>query len=427
MTTNQPKKILFIHHGKGLGGAPLSLLYLISSLDKAKYQPMVLFLHDSDAVALFKQHNIKIFGPVNRYDFSHTKIWWFRWYHLPYLLRSLYDTIITFLWTANQWISKIQPDIIHLNTSSLIAWGTVAHNKGIPVVWHIREPLAQGYLGLRRWFITKCVAKYATKIIPICNNDAQPWANDPKTTVIYNPVDPLIFDSTISPTLFLQKYNLNPHTPTILFLGGLSKEKGTLVILEIFAKLLQKIPHAQLLIAGYWNVHASSALKKLFPAQKYKDIVQQALSKVQHATTILGPITNVPEVMAASNIIVFPAVEGHFARPIIEAGFMKKPVIASNLAPLDELVIDGKTGFLIAPNDHDLWVTKLFELLTNEALQKKTGKEAYSLCFQHFALNVYQDKIEPIYDQLAKKTKTAIAFQNKQPETATKKQNPHIF
>lgn len=404
MIKNQPKKILFVHHGKGLGGAPLSLLYLISSLDKTKYEPTVLFLHNSDAVTLFKQHNIKIAGPVNRHDFSHTKIWWFRWYHLPYLLRSLYDTIITYLLTANQWISKLQPDIIHLNTSSLIAWGAAAYNKGIPVVWHIREPLAPGYLGLRRWLITKCVARYSSKIIPICNNDAKPWAPNPKTTVIYNPVDPLIFDHTIEPDKFLTRHKLIAETPKILFLGGVSKAKGTLVILEIFEKLLAKLPTAHLLLAGYWDLDTSSPIKKLFPAHHYKETVRTALAKVQHAVTILGPINNVPEAMAASNVIVFPATEGHFARPIIEAGFMKKPVIASNLPPLDELVVDNTTGYLIAPTDQDSWVENLYELLVEPSLQKKMGKEAYSFCFQRFALNVYQDKIEPIYDQLARKT-----------------------
>ena len=50
------KKILYIHHGKGIGGAPLSLLYLIESLDKQKYHPIVLFLHYSEVVDLDRTH-----------------------------------------------------------------------------------------------------------------------------------------------------------------------------------------------------------------------------------------------------------------------------------------------------------------------------------------------------------------------------------
>ena len=46
--------ILYIHHGKGLGGAPISLLTLIKALDLTCYRPIVLFLYDSEALKLFR-------------------------------------------------------------------------------------------------------------------------------------------------------------------------------------------------------------------------------------------------------------------------------------------------------------------------------------------------------------------------------------
>jgi len=400
------KKVLYIHHGKGLGGAPLSLLYLIKALDTTKYHPVVLFLHYSDAFDLYKQQGVEVYGPVNRLDFPHTKIWWFRWYHIPYFLRFLKDTFITYLWTADHWLTKLKPDIVHLNTSSLVAWGAIAKRKRIPVIWHIREPLAPGYLGLRRWFITRCIEKHATTIIPISKHDAQPWVKNPKTIVIHNPVDPAIFDATISPEVFIKKYNLNPKAPTILFLGGVSSEKGTLVILRVFQQLLKKLPNAHLLVAGYWNLVPVGGKKgkrrwlNLLPAQRYKNSVAKALIPVQHAVTILGPINTVPEAMAASHVIVFPATIGHFARPIIEAGFMKKPVIASKLPPLDELVIDGKTGYLVSPTGIQAWVEKLSLVLTNQKINVKLGIDAQNFCRGHFSLATYYKKVSTIYDRI---------------------------
>ncbi len=397
MSNIKRKKILYIHHGKGLGGAPLSLLYLIKALDKKKYHPIVLFLHYSDAFELYKKEGIEIYGPVNRYDFPHTKIWWFRWYHIPYFFRTLRDTIITYKHVADEWLTKLQPDLVHLNTSALIAWAAVARKKNLHVVWHIREPLAPGYLGLRRWFIKKCVARYATTIIPICHNDAQPWQQLKKTTVIHNPVDPTVFNPNTSPKDFREKNNLSPDKPTILFLGGVSQEKGTLVILIIFEKLLQKLPNAHLLIAGYWDLTTISGIKKFFPTNRYKKKIAQQLEKVKHAVTILGPINSVPQAMAASTVVVFPATQGHFARPVIEAGFMKKPVVASLLPPLDELVVDKETGFLVPPHDINQWIEKLSTLLHNNALQKKIGYQAHTFCLKNYSLTFYEKKITAIY------------------------------
>jgi glycosyltransferase involved in cell wall biosynthesis len=393
------KKILYIHHGKGLGGAPLSLLYLIQALDKTKFEPIVLFLHDSEVVDLFKKNGIKIAGIVNLYDFSHTKVWWFKWYHLPYLWRSVKDTVKTLYSAADYWLDNIKPDIVHLNTSSLIAWGKIAYKKNIPVIWHIREPLAEGYLGLRKFLIKKCVEKYSSAIVPICRHDARPWQNNPKTHIIYNAVDPSKFDFDLSPSNFLKQYKLEAATPKIFFLGGLSSEKGTDVILKAFAGLLKQLPSAQLLIAGYFDqdLDSTSFSKKFFPAYKFKKDVLAMCEQYKNSIVLLGPIKNVPEAMAACDVVVFPANFGHFARPVIEAGFMKKPVVASNFAPMDELVIDDQTGFLVDPKNIEQWAEKLFFLLTNKDLNKKMGEVAYKFCKANFTLKNQIKIIEKIY------------------------------
>ncbi len=202
---------------------------------------------------------------------------------------------------------------------------------------------------------------------------------------------------------FIKKYNLKQNAPTILFLGGISQEKGTLTILNVFKILLQRLPDAHLLVAGYLDLAPSPLFKRFFSAQKYKNAVQQALYCLQNSVTILGSINNVPQVMAASTVIVFPATVGHFARPVIEAGFMKKPVIASDLPALDELVINGKTGFLVSPYDIDQWVKVLAYILKDTEQQTLIGEQAYTFCKQHFDLLLYGKKIAEIYDQLANK------------------------
>ncbi len=322
-------KILYIHHGKGIGGAPLSLLYLIQNLDKEKYHPVVLFLHDSDAMQLYKSMGIEVFGPANLEDFPHTKIRWYRFYHLHLFLKTCFDYFRTTFFYAKFWLEKIQPDIVHLNTSSLIAWAKVARKENIPVIFHVREPLASGYLGLRKLFIRLHVAKYSNFILPICKNDAKPWKRNSKVQIVYNAVDGSIFDKKIKREGFLQ------DSPQILFLGGLSQEKGTLEIFEIFKKLLNILPEAKLLVAGYFDLDLKSdvSLKKFLPSQRYKIKVKKTLDQIKDSVILLGPIKDVPQIMAASDAVVFPATVGHFARPIIEAGFMGKPVVGND-APL---------------------------------------------------------------------------------------------
>ncbi|MBD3231364.1 glycosyltransferase [Candidatus Dependentiae bacterium] len=393
------KKILYIHHGKGLGGAPLSLLYLIENLDKEKYHPIVLFLQGSQVVDLYKSKGIEVYGPLNLYDFSHTKICWYKWYHPHLFFKVLKDTFKTIYYVANYWFEKIQPDLVHLNTSSLIAWAKVAYKKNIPVIFHVREPLAKGYLGFRKKIIKKYVDKYSSAIVPICKNDSLPWKTNSKVNIIYNAVDSKKFNRNILMNNFLLKYNLSTQTPKILFLGGLSKEKGTLIIFEIFKRLLKLRSDVQLLVAGDFNLQICSKfnLKNHFPSQVYKKRVNKILQSIKKNVLFLGAINNIEEVMAACDVIVFPATVGHFARPIIEAGFMAKPVVASKLAPLNELIIDGKTGFLIEPQNYKMWVEKLNMLLINEGLNKKIGENGYQYCIKNFDIKDQIKKIQNIY------------------------------
>ncbi len=395
---NARKKILFIHHGKGLGGAPLSLLYLIQSLDQTRYQPVVLFLYHSDVINLYKANGIDVVGPTNTLDFPHTKIWWFRWYHLPYLARAINSTIKTLRGTARHWLDQIKPDLVHLNTSSLIAWGVVARRMGIPVVWHIREPLADGYLGLRRSLVRSVVGRHATAIIPICHNDARPWRTNPKTTVVYNAVDPGRFNATVNGNEFCRQHNLNPHNPIILFVGGLSLEKGTLPILNITRQVIKLLPSTQLVIAGHGDFSGSATgIRRLFPAARYQRQVQRALAALGPSAHVLGPIQEIPAAMAASTVVVFPATVGHFARPVIEAGFMHKPVVASDVAPLNELVEHQKTGFLLSPDDEAAWVETLVHLLTNPSLATTIGDNASFFCQQRFNLAAHGEQIQAVY------------------------------
>ncbi|MBS1988049.1 glycosyltransferase family 4 protein [Candidatus Dependentiae bacterium] len=400
------KKILFIHHGKGLGGAPLSLLYLVESLDTTKYTPIVLFLHHSEVIELFKERGIQTVGPVNVYDFAHTKIWWFGWRHAHHLARAIKDTIKTMLFIAPKILAHIKPDLVHLNTSSLLGWGITARKKNIPLVWHIREPLASGYFGIRKKIVQQTVKRYADAIVPICKHDATPWAHNKKTHVVYNAVHEKYFNEKSDVTSFFASHGVPKDDPKILFVGGLSKEKGTLEILKIFQKVLIKIPNAKLLLAGYLHKQALSwkqLIHRIYPASNYAHQIHVLLEELGSSVIQLGSIRNIPAAMTASNVIVFPATVGHFARPIIEAGFMKRPVVVSALAPLDELVIDDKTGFLVAINNHQLWAEKLCLLLTDKLLAQRMGNAAYAFCREKFSLPEQVQKIEKIYTELLTK------------------------
>lgn len=385
---NVRKTILYIHHGKGLGGAPISLLTLIKGLDLAKYRPLVLFLYDSAAIQLFLQAGIEVLGPINLSDFSHTQVYWFRWYHLHHIAKALFQSFKSFF-VARKILRTIKPNIVHLNTSTLTAWGLAAKQENISLVWHIRESLAEGYLGLRRWVIKKIIARCATIIVPICKTDGRFWSE--KKQILYNPVDTTRFLPSVRATPL-------PHDKQyLLFIGGLSHQKGTALMLTIFNHVVQALPDTMLIIAGDFKKPLKNGLS---PEQKSIHQAYNLYEKLKANIIITGPTQEIPALMAAASIIFFPAQVDHFARPVIEAGCMAKPVIVSDFPQLQEVVHHGKTGFLLPPKNITTWVSTTINLLNNPTLQKEMGAAAYLFCQENFPLHRYAKEIDLVYTNI---------------------------
>ena len=79
---------------------------------------------------------------------------------------------------------------------------------------------------------------------------------------------------------------------------------------------------------------------------------------------------------------------------------MGVPVVASQLAPLDELVVDGTTGFLVPPNDVEQWSKKLYQLCTDELLHKTMSERSIAWYRKRFGVEQQVQQVEKIYKEL---------------------------
>ena len=87
-----------------------------------------------------------------------------------------------------------------------------------------------------------------------------------------------------------------------------------------------------------------------------------------------------------SEIDVYALVTGMDLAPLSlkEAQLMRKPVIATNVGGNPEMMVDGKTGFLVEKGNHEQLIEKIRLLLTDEDLAKKMGNEGHKFVEQTF-------------------------------------------
>ncbi len=393
-------RILYVHHGKGIGGAPLSLLYLIRKLDRQRFLPTVLCLHESEAADLFRRDGIETIVDESMHDFSNTNVLWYPWWQFPKTLLRLVQFPATYL-RARRFLASRRFDLIHLNTSTLTAFGLAAKHEGLPVVWHIREPLHSGYFGLRRACIRLIIDRCADIIIPICRYDGQQLLPSGKINVVYNFIDFGQFDDSIDGTAVRDELGIAGSQPVVLMLGGMNPVKGTAVFVEAALNVLAAHPEAVFLVAG--SMTEPGLRNRISGRRVYEEsVVARIPEQLYTNIRFLGVRNDIPALLAAADVLCFPSTVPHFARPVIEASAMRVPVVASDLGGPQELVLNGETGILVPANDTDALAAALLRLIGDAEYRKRLGEAGRRFAKQEFDADTNTRRIIALYDELVR-------------------------
>jgi glycosyltransferase involved in cell wall biosynthesis len=170
-----------------------------------------------------------------------------------------------------------------------------------------------------------------------------------------------------------------PQDNYLLFVGDLSRDKGVDVLLRAYADLKNVPP---LVLIG----------------RKRPDTP----AKLPNNVILMGcwPHSAVMQAWRRSSLALVPSVcPETFGIVAIEAMAMGRPVIASRIGGLTDIIIDGETGFLIAPDDSVALRRAIKRLTDNTALRKRMGQGARRRAFD-FRASAVVPCIEEVYRQL---------------------------
>lgn len=122
-------KILYIQHSGANGGAPMSLYYLLEYVKK-DYEIVVYFTEDGPAVEFYKKNGINcvvdnVLGKLPHCTIENQSLnpFGFKFYHDAKSYLTHYLKLLPTYLRMRQIIAKEKPDIVHLNSSVLIAEG----------------------------------------------------------------------------------------------------------------------------------------------------------------------------------------------------------------------------------------------------------------------------------------------------------------
>ena len=289
--------------------------------------------------------------------------------------------LISFLWRNHY-------DIIHCHggRDHLLAVMARLLSPGIKVVRtkHNVNPVKGGFGALLQydWLTHRLtgVSKAACEYLKLAGVPSS------KIQRVYSAYDATFVKKQEPDPEALQSLGIGRNDLVIGTMGRLdSKSKGIVDLLHAAPIILEKLPHARFLLVGYAvpsiiNLAESLGLRK----------------KIIFA----GFRTDIPQILACMDIYVQPSVKEALCSAIIQAMAMGKPVVATRVGGIPELVVDGQTGLLCEAENPENLAQNILKLANQPELRHQMGLRGLERAIKHFSLDHMTDEIENVYRSL---------------------------
>ena len=285
-----------------------------------------------------------------------------------------------------EWIAeKFQPDIIYLNTlsnGSSFLFLLFRKMFRIPVIATVHAPYYWDE-------IPHLVRRICSQIDQICCASKWGLSIMEKLLPEYKNKMSLIYYGLSPPKLEPAPLPFSP--PTVLLLGRLSSEKGFEIGIEAFSLLKKSGSNARLLIAGEGD-------ERPF----LESLVDQfdLRSRTQFTGRILRHDENVYSVINQSTFVVMPSHFEAFGLVALESMQMGRPVIASEVGGLPEIVLENERGFLVPPQNPAAFFLAMKKLLDHPNDTIEMGIRARRWATSNFLLKEHLDQYERLFQDV---------------------------
>jgi glycosyltransferase involved in cell wall biosynthesis len=193
----------------------------------------------------------------------------------------------------------------------------------------------------------------------------------------------------------IKKLGIDQQKINCIYIGQVYAPKGIHFLLEAIALVKDEFPDIRLYIVGDHVIEEYRDYKK----ELVKIIEKHGMSENIIFTGWRPDALNIVSLM---DILIHPSLSEGFGRAVLEGMALGKPVIASSVGGLREIIKDGENGFLVEPGDPQMIAEKLRLLLLNKNLRDNFGKAARDTVFSEYLIQDKITQLEAIWYKMAK-------------------------
>jgi glycosyltransferase involved in cell wall biosynthesis len=359
------------------GGAQEHLYSLLTRMDRSRFETSVVSLSSGSAVRKLQRAGIPVL-----------------------VIDDPDDAIAVGALAAH--LASFRPDVVHnhmyraelVGTRAAIALGEIGLRRPyvVSTVHSSRVRSAEDREQLRRLTpdMDRLIA-VSRSIVAKLTEEGRAHAGPP-IELIYNGVDLQRYDHQEPCCTLRDEYGMEPGAQIVGVVARLEPEKGHPTLFEAWPAVLRAAPDAYLLVIGEGSQR--EALEAL--ARELK---------IAHRVVFTGRRDDVPAVTAAIDVAVLPSYREAQGLSILEALALARPVVASNVGGIPEMLEDGITGLLVEPHDADALAAAITRLLVDHPYADMLARQGHDLVHDRFCIELMVEAVERIYEEGARKVR----------------------
>jgi glycosyltransferase involved in cell wall biosynthesis len=345
------------------GGSSRVLFTNLALLDRSRFEPIVALNRPGPAEAILERMGIRclVWGPLTEPG-SPTAY-----------LRALFRTV--------GWLRRNRIDLVHYNRAN--DWRPAEHIAArllrIPVVTHFHMVNHDRTPATRMSTAIAAVSRYVAEHSDLMGVPVH---------VIHNAVDA---DRFAAGKDIRAELGLPADAVVVTFAGEIRRIKGIDTFLAAAGKV--RAPHVRFLIVG--SCRAGPGIDDAYTENELQQLIAG-----DGRITYAGYRSDMPDVYRSSDVLVMASrCEEAFGLVALEAAAAGKPVVATRVGGIPEVVVDGQTGFLAQPGDAAGLAERIQQLVDSPTLRAAMGERARERARTHFTTRPVRE-LERLYESL---------------------------
>jgi glycosyltransferase involved in cell wall biosynthesis len=368
-------KVLLMIDDAAVGGGQRHVLWLAERLDRDRFQVSVACQNRGYLVDELRKRDITVY-PLSMSNYLS----------------------FTSLWRCVRLLRNIDPTVLHTHGGTAGFVGRVASLfapvKGIIHTYHGIHYLHYG-VSIRRILYTwmdRLLLRWTDRLICVAQNDFDLGSrsgviNPTKSVVIRNGIDVHHYGSNRRLSDVGNRDKGNSNHKIVGTIGRLHVQKGHAYLIEAAKLVVEKFPSTVFQIIGDGELRQSLERRS------------RTLG-IENNVQFLGTRPDVPELLAHMDVFVLPSLWEGMPIVILEAMAARKPIVASDVDGVSEIVLDKEDGILVPPKNPEKLAQVIILILTDQDLAECLGQRGFDKVVSQFGIDTTVARTQELYDSV---------------------------